>query len=62
MTEAEARAADKGRIAALMAAVDWLETKADKCRHHPGADTGAANERAGAYDNAASTLRLWAQS
>ena len=60
MTEAEAKGAERGRVAALMAASDWLETKAAKCRQFPGADVHGANERAAAYENAASTLRLWA--
>ncbi len=61
MTEAEAKAADKGRIAALMAAADWLETKSDKSRRYPGDDLVRAEARADAYDNAAMTLRAWAQ-
>ncbi len=60
MTEAEAKAADAGRISALMAAADWLETKSDKARRYPGADLVYAEGRADAYDNAASTLRAWA--
>ncbi len=61
VTEAEMKkAADKGRIAALMAAADWLETKSDKSRQHPGADLVRAEARADAYDNAAMTLRAWA--
>ena len=60
MTEAEAKAADRGRVAALLAASDWLENKADKARWFPGIDLVRAEAAADAYENAAMTLKAWA--
>ena len=47
-------------MAALLAASDWLENKADKARWFPGIDLVRAEAAADAYENAAMTLKAWA--